>query len=382
MLENKYHLNFWYYVNIADQNDNLITLIEESGVNSVMTGQIPVMTDYNKGKISSFLKECDNKKFEVILNDHRFRLNRLKDVGEAEFRQGIKEAADFYSNFPAAKYALVHDEPAGTEWEILYSAFKIIRQETSLIEPFAALNHCGSMNENAAINKLNEYIDNTNTKILLYNCYSQCFREENEKLQGLVNYFRNLRLFSSVAKEKNITLCMSLICCTHWNFRSISQDDLRWQLNVAAAHGVKGFYWFSPFSRRYTGAFNGFPVDCNGEKTNLFYPFSYENKCFMETVAKKLEGYNLQETYHYFVSYGGFKPFEKGLDPVIEEVSTHYDYPLIISRFTNNDKKQLIMIVNSSQSHANKVTVKLNSIYKKEILPQWLLPGAAFIEEV
>lgn len=378
MLDNRYHINFWNYVPAELQDKDTVKLMSELGFTSIMTGGIPVMADDNyKKKIAEVLDECDKRGITAIVSDGRFKMFHMRSNGEEQYRKDIREATEFYKQFPAAKYALVFDEPRTEDWPWLFRAFQIMHEETHL-QPFSALFHGRGMEENSVYKELNEYIDKTNTKLLLYNCYSQVFREEEEKIQGLNNFFRNLRLHAEIAQKKEVTLCVSLACVAHWNFRSVTQDDIRWQLNTSAAHGVKGFYWYYPFGRKtQKSSFVDHPVDMYGDKTPYFYPLSFENKYFMEFTASKLKSYTLEKVYHDFTAYGGYPLFEEDKDEIISNVHNEYHRPLIVSRFKNAEGKNLIMIVNNSQRDVAHVKVTLKPAFDTGHRRQWIAPGGA-----
>lgn len=217
-------------------------------------------------------------------------------------------------------------------------------------------------------NVLCDYVETVKPEVLLYNVYSQCMAEEHEKEQGVINFFYQLNLFSEIAKKYKIPLWASLFITSCWVFRSPDKLDFRWQLNMCAAHGVKGFVWYHFQQGEEVAGKNGScPIDAFGEKSELFYPLAFENKAFKINIIDKLEGYELEEVYHYYQRYGNFKMWEFSHDDVIEEVKSQYNRTLIISRFKANDGsgRQKVMITNFNRTENGHFDIKFKGEYAK-----------------
>lgn len=98
-----------------------------------------------------------------------------------------------------------------------------------------------------------DFVRRSGIGILSYDCYFQL-----EELHGqltdraLETYFRNLRIFQEVAAETGIELWYTTLAVGHMMYRCPTEDDIRWEINTAVAHGVQAlFYWFL-----YSGFYN------------------------------------------------------------------------------------------------------------------------------
>jgi len=233
--------------------------------------------------------------------------------------------------------------------------------------------------------ELEDYVDTVKPDFLLYNVYSQCLAEEFEKEQGVVNFYHQLYVYVEMAKAKKLPLWASLLCASCWSFREPTLAEIRWQLNVCAAHGVKGFVWYHlQESSQAPGSRHTAPIDGFDEKTYMYDYVKHETKSFMRSIANKLDDYELVETYHWMFRYANFKSFEYCEDEVIEDVRSKYNRHLIISRFkaTDGSGKQRVMIVNGHQKENGHFSIKFRGEYAKYNVGSesgFLAPGAAKI---
>lgn len=232
--------------------------------------------------------------------------------------------------------------------------------------------------------ELNDYIDTVHPDFLLYNVYSQLMSEDVEKEQGMINFYYQLYMYYETARERGIPLWASPMCTACWSFREPNKNELKWQLNVLAAHGVKGFVWYhlqetamNPGQRSSMGALNHFD-----EKTYMYDWLKYENSCFKHSIISKLEGYELEDVYHYMFRQSNFKAWEFVDDDVIEDVRSLYHRHLIISKFKAPDGKMRIMITNGSQNENGNFSIKFKGeLAKYNVTNQagFLCPGGAAI---
>ena len=378
MFSNRYHINFWNYIDARLQDESTVELCKQLGFTAIMTGGGSYL-DENEG-YTRLLTACEKYGMEAVVFDRSFRLTTYKKLGRDAYTAGVKGALRFFEKFPAVKYAFVWDEPAGEDWQAMYEACEIIRRCSDKILPFNSLNHFNVAGEREVSEKLQEYMARSGSDIILYNCYSQCFACEKDKEQGLDNYFRQLRTVGSFALQHDIPFALSLISVGHWIFRVPTQNDIRWQLSTAAAHGATGFYWFHPFELPYyTASFRGYQVDQFGERSDTFYPLAYENKIFMRYIAARLQGFKLEKPYHVFRAYGGFPLFDKESDEIVADVENPDQRPLIVSRFRNGEGKRIVMVVNNSQTDNATVRICLTNGQNKK---EYMAPGSIVLMDV
>ncbi|MBQ4268623.1 MAG: hypothetical protein IJB97_03115 [Clostridia bacterium] len=388
-MSEKMQISAWNYIDARYQGAEDVRRWKEMGLTLVMTGGVDFCNPVRAAKIAEVLEECERQGMDAIVREDQFDIRAYLDQGKEAFEKKATEALRFYEKFPAVKYVFVWDEPMNDEqWSAMGEVCSFIQNTSKKIKGFCSLNHyCGAAKKDL-YEKLDRYVETCNPDILLYNCYSQCFDREEDREQGLENYFINLKLFSEYAKAHGLILATSLVCVGHWSIRMPTQDDICWQLNTAAANGVRQAYWFHPFERLDETPFNqtsyrGHPINYRGEPTAIYQPLCYENNHWLANMKGFgiYEDAKLEKVYHVFRSYGGFPYFYKGEDEYVWEIKNPYNRPLILSRFVKADGKRVLMLVNNAQRGCADVTVVFNKELNRPNKSGYLAAGAAmFIE--
>ncbi len=357
--------------------------------------QLPQHWHYDKtGHEEKTLDECVAEAKEVGLPllywDRRFVAN--KPAMKADFekaKQRLKFAKERYGD--AIVGVFMDDEPFwGYQNE--HKSIDNCAKYKAMIEElapeyftFIALYGPPYWNYDKDVEVLNDYVDSVHPEFLLMNVYSPMLSEKNEQEQGDIFYFYSLNVFRDVAKAKGIPFWASLMCSSCWSFREPTQTDLRWQMNIAAAHGATGFVWYHLQSFNSNSNNRGMcPIDSYNVKTPMYYWMQFENKSFMDRIGKPLEDYELEEVYHYYQRFANFKSWHFSTDDVIESVSSQYNRPLVISKFKAKDGsgKYKIMITNVSKTDNGHCTIKFRGEYSKYNVgdtSMYIIPGGALI---
>lgn len=344
-------------------------------------------TGLEEANLDKYIESCRRNNLPALYSDRRFWGTRpIAKPSLEKAKERLKFAMDNYRD--VIKGIFIADEPWwGRQDE--HKAIDACKQYVDLVrenEPdlwtFIAL--LGVHDRyNKGYEELRDYVDTVHPDFLLYNVYSQCLAEDFEKEQGIINFYYQLYVYTQMAKEKNIPLWASLLVASCWSFREPTQQELRWQLNVCAAHGVTGFVWYhlqegceNPGQRHVA------PIDGFDNKTWMYDALKHENHAFMKTIASKLEGFKLQEVYHYMIRYSNFKAFEFADDEYIEDFRSQYHRHLIVSRFADENGRQRVMVTNGSQDKNGHFSIKFKGEYAKYNVGAesgYLAPGSAKI---
>ena len=127
-------------------------------------------------------------------------------------------------------------------------------------------------------------ITRSSLSMVSYDNYTQCYNRNKE--YGLDMYFDNLRIYSNVAKRCGVSLWTTLLSVGHWSYRIPSEDDLRWQISTAVAHGVNAILWFYLYARELEDDFRGSPFDLFYRKTATYENMVRQNNIFNQYYAK------------------------------------------------------------------------------------------------
>lgn len=379
---NDYQISFWNYVASHLQGAEMVDLMRSMGCTLYMSPEHKQPSGRNN--MLAVLQRCETLHMPCIVYDHRVVLRVLQERGEEAYIRNLKEVYGEYKGFSSAAYCFICDEPnSDAEYEATFRACELMRKFMPAIRPFVSHNHVGMRSEKDGERVLERFMQKMKPDFLLYNCYSQCMEEPEDKIQGLENYFHNLYKFEKVSKRYKVPLWQSLLLCGHLCLADPTQAQLRWQLNVGAAHGVTGFFWFHPLELGYSYDARGHAVDNRGVKTQKYDQVAYESARFMNDIAPRLRHYDHEKTYHLHMAASEFESFYRDCDDVIADLSSLKNRPLVVGKFRHKEdpSRCAVMLVNGSQENMSHASIEFNKggIGKDSL---YLAPGTAKIYEV
>ena len=336
------------------------------------------------------LDSCEKRSIKVLLTDHRVHWRTLQREGEEKFRKLVKEAVKDFGSHPASFAFFVGDEPTKVNWEAAKRAVQIV-QELSPIPAFINFfpqwlgddyeKLMGVRGEDYA-QLLDEFIKETGLQFLAFDCYN-CMNIKEPKA-GLDMYFRNLNLFSEVAKKNHIPCWCSALCMGHWNYRTPSLHDMRWQVNTALAHGITGIQWFCMYEIELReDSWEDYPINFYGEESETCRKLRELNREAARKYGDIFPDLELERVFHYAESYGGTYFYYDGVDENLKSYSNTYRAPAVVSRFRHKKTGNLYyFFVNMSFTENSYMKVEFIEKYADSNKGIWLSPGAALLREL
>lgn len=343
---------------------------KELGMNAAMSFEYrgPADREY----ILELLNEAQRQGIKVIVCDCRVRWSNYSAKGSEGYKRDVEAAVTDFGRHAAFLAFHVGDEPDAGSWNTMLAAAKLVNElSVAYVNFFPLFNEdfegrLGTDHEGYC-KKLVSAVRETGLKMLSYDCYDQCFEVDREI--GINQYFRNLNAFSRLAKECGVPLWTCLLSVGHWCYRVPTEDDLRWQLSTAAAHGAKGVMWFYLYQRYLESSYRNSPFDLYYRRTETFDRLARQNRIFLEHYAGRLCQAEPVRIYHYRTAYGGTPLYHEGCIDGLT-LSEKYGTPLIISQFEDRDG-QFLVLVNNSQT----VSAKVSGRYGEKAIDEWLAPG-------
>lgn len=353
----KYRMSFWNYTSPASMNDEDVVSFGEDisklGINLAMTP--PYREPSHKETVLKVLDECHKRGIKAFVSDIRTSFYTLNKIGEDEFRKGVAEAVADFGSHPATYGFLIGDEPDLKLWDDAVNAFNIVKEATptlnNLLNFFPCYWNGFEERMGCPAHKYEEYLDDflkrTGASILSYDYYSQCCYDDRSKWIDI--YFKNLNMFRKVAEKNGAELFTSLLSVGHWMYRCPNEDDFRWQISTAVAHGVVGIMWFFIFQKgMFIENYRTAPIDVFGEHSETFEWLSRQDRIFMLRTAKLLDKYKFDRVEHWTTQYGETPIFKgEGVLKSINPVEMHE--PLAITYFKTDDGETCVGITNLSQ---------------------------------
>lgn len=369
LINNQLLLSFWGYRRFGQQDTkSTIEMWKDAGFNTVLSFIYP--KDYQKpSDMIELLDLCAENNLKVILYDDRIHCHRLQEMSEDEYEKAVIRSVKEFGNHPAAVAFFVSDEPNKDTLPLAEKAVQIV-QKHSPIPAFVNFYPMWRSKDyvdlvgvaGSEIDKLySRFIKNTGLGCLAYDCYGAMSVRDTETEMNV--FFDNLNTYYKIAKETGVPLVTSLLCTGHWSFKQPNLSDLRWQISVALAHGVKGVQWFMLYDN--DEKLGDSPIDIYNERQPSYYDLRKVNREFLTDLGDLIPKLELEEVYHYAKSYGGTQTYAEGYDEYLKSFTAKYRDHAIISRFRHKETGRIwYMFVNTSRISGNLFQFRFASPYE------------------
>lgn len=375
-----YDFSFWNYqpVGFKDEKE-AVAEWKDAGITLPMTFEYDPAR-HEKERMLRLLDECEKAGLRAIVCDARTRYHHLREVGEAQFREDVAAAAADFGDHPAVFGFHVGDEPDRHSWEYAVSAYRIVREAAPRLTPFLNMfPYWHGFEETMGVSTPEEYtellvdfIRRSGATLLSFDSYGQCAYFDREYYQDC--HILNLRIFGEAARRTGVRLFVSLLSVGHWGYRVPTQDDIRWQIYTAAAHGATGFHWFSFYQATLDGNYRENPVDMFGKRTRTFDAISYEDRVFLQFFAKKLAACSWEWVRYFSRPAGGFPLFTKD-DTLLSVSVVVHETQVAVTRWKDKDGDPVFTFVNMDRE----LPTKLRLVFGGKLAPRscdvWIVPG-------
>jgi hypothetical protein len=205
------------------------------------------------------------------------------------------------------------------------------------------------------------------------------------------NFWSNLAVARKVALRHDIPLYNIVLTAPHWNYRDLTQSDVRLQVFGSLVYGVKGLAYYKFMSQELDildapalGNFRGGPLDEFGHRTPTWYWLRNANEK-VQNLASTLLRLRSDDVYH----VGGAMPVENHGITSGSLVTALDGGEFVVGEFTHEDGSRYVMVVNRSttaSAHVNAkfvpevkdleyVSTRTGKLDKYEMAYYWLSPG-------
>lgn len=381
-MDNKIKFGFWNYApfGVVNNKEAVKDWIE---INSNLP--MSFVYDYQKNdkqEMISLLDECEKNGLKLIISDTRTLFRNLKDLSEQQYRQLVKEAYSDFGHHKASFGFFIGDEPNLDETDLFIKASQIVNEETKGLTPFANLLPYFVSNEfvhddtKKDYEKLSQVLDSilkeSKLPLIGYDQYSQMGDEYTNQEAGINSYFFGLNKFREITKANNIPFYVSLLSVGHWMYKVPTEDDIRWQISTAFAHGARGVIWFYFYQTEYDYSYRLSPFrNVDLKKTPMFDIIARQQFLFKSQNEEILNKVELEDVYYLGDIYDDSRRFV--YDEYITNIRLDRKLPVIISYYKENDSDhKWVSFVNASQKNSNLFRISFKG--QPEVV-FWLSPG-------
>lgn len=349
----RFPISFWSYTTFDQIGAEAVKDYVDCGMTLVQTPRFKPEKDEVKDMIA-FLDACHESGLKAIVCDDRaYFWIWDKAGGKAGFRDSFAQAFRDFGNHPAVFGFHLGDEPNKSNVQQAFWGSAIHKEVAPSLSPFLNLGPYGPGScewvgyEDYGV-YLDDYVRIGKADFLCFDVYWQLLPEKN----GRELYFTCLKMFTDAARRHKLPLWISPLAVGHFRYRCPTEDLFRWQVNTAAAHGLKGFVWFFFYMRGPHDNYRVSPIDEHWERTETFEWLSRVNRTFLKWHAPVLLGLELQNVYHQGEVWGGY-PELKNNSRLVKH--TEGNLPLIISEFKDRQGRDYVAVVNNSQTASNRI---------------------------
>lgn len=339
------------------------------GTTFTMTGFYDLEPD--KNKMLAILDECEKYNIKILFVDHRITFDKIHN---ADYKKILIELINDFGNHPAVYGFYLGDEPSEKYIDDAVETIRLFKEMCpdkipyiNLLPwvPWSVKDDPLLLAENRSNykEKVIDFIRRSGIEIWGYDCYLQMQGRITED-KWIDAYFKNLMIHGEAAKETNTSLYYTTLATGHGGYRCPNQNEFRWEISTAVAHGARGiFYWFF-YAEPYNFNYRLHPINQLNERTDTFRWLSSENRIFQMVYGSLFTELTLDKVYHIHKSYGGTPLLEEGSDEYIKEVRSYDENnkftPAILSRFTrtNDLEKYYYALVNNSTEKCVYIYVK------------------------
>ena len=373
-------LGFWNYVKCGMLGKEAVKDWKELGMTVAMSCDFDDRI-HAKSEILDVLDECKKYGLKLIIRDKRTRFRRYMKRTREEFICGVRQAYADFGNHEAVFGFFIGDEPSPCEEEAFIDTLRIVVEEMPNLTPFGnTFAYWGGadflMLTGRKVDRYDKLVDRmfleTKAPIIGFDHYAQCVEEGFNKDAGINSWFYNLDKYREHSKKNNAQFYASVLCVGHWSHRVPTEDDIRWQLYTALAHGARGIIWFHLYQYKLEDSYRNAPFyGKNFKRTEMFDCLARQQDIFHQYYEKQFNKMEVTEVYHTGHIYDPARRFCE--DENIQEVTGRFSLPTIITYYKEFDSEaRWVSILNASQRRVNEITVKFAC---GKVHTFWLAPG-------
>lgn len=312
----------------------------------------PMSPAYNEGsnkqEMLNLLDKAHEYDMQVIIIDYRTGWRVLTAQGEESYRKLFNQALADFGAHPAVMGFMVGDEPCAQDAADAFKAARIQREMAPHLMPYLnLLPWFDWIGERMGTPALAPYLDravNEGVNLLAYDCYSQMWEGDS----GWDVYFNNLREYMMASLRLNVPFQTTLLSIGHYTYRCPNEDEMRWQLSTAVAHGASGILWFLIHLPNIWDCYRQAPIDQFGCRSHAFQWLSLTNRLFQALCGDIMTGLKIACCYHVHKAYGGMPLFKS--HGKVMEIHSEKNIPLIFSEFKDANDDLYWVIVNNSMT--------------------------------
>lgn len=343
----KFVFSMWTYNGIGEFTPDEIDVWADLGMNIPMLPSTVIGRDDPKILIP-WLDHALELGVKLIVNYSGMGYNEYSRLGRDGYVRMIKPLYDALAGHPAVHGFCIGDEPSDAEsLAASLECLKINKELAPHLTPY--LNYTGNSTSfgpaefggTDLAGWMKRVHDETGTTEICFDEYAQTINEG----EGKSSYLATVSKFVEAGKAaggSDVWGC--LLSSGHHVFSPQREVDYRWQINTAAALGLRGVLWFRLYDRATSSnEYYGSPIDEFGTKTEGYYALRRCQRRFSYNFGEIIMKLRHKKTYHVKSDRGVFPTFGPGCHDVIDDITANDD--TLVSFFDGEDGFEYLAVV-------------------------------------
>jgi len=303
---------------------------------------------HDKADMLAILDACSEHGIQAVVVDTRCNYPAFHNKGEKAFRAGLADAIADWGRHPATFGLEAGDEPHG---EMIPAAHRTAAIHKEIAPHLTHFMSFGGYSPHGAewmgLRSYRKYLDDfcqaAHPRFIHMNNGGGMLDDPD----AFDIYFRATKMVADAAQRNDTRFWVTLLCAGHFTCKRPNEDQLRWQLNTAAASGAQGVGWFFLYMRKPHANYTDVPIDEHWQRTEHFARLSRVNRTFIKLHGPVITQLKLQRCFHVGRAFGGYPGTIDSELVKAARVRTG-DFPLIVSEFVDPAARPYVAIVNNS----------------------------------
>jgi hypothetical protein len=190
----------------------------------------------------------------------------------AKIEAAIDQAVATFGSENATLGFYLWDEPKASQFKGLSLAVSRLRVTAPRLTEFVCMLPNYAELDTSYREFLTQYVETVSPAVLSYNFYGTM---EGGKLRD--GYWSNLNDVQFVSANAGIPFWTTVLSCPHFNFRELSDADIRFQVFSAIVYGAKGIAYYL-YQTPTVGNYRLGPIDTDGSKTETWHMVKRVNR--------------------------------------------------------------------------------------------------------
>ncbi len=354
-MNKQFAFTMWVYAPINEFTPDEVDVWADCGMTVPMT---PAVEFDNVAALGPYLDRAEKRGIKLIAGVTGVSYEDYMRLGEEEYTRRVGLLIEKIGHHPALYGFLVGDEPKGGEpIEAAFNCIRINKKLAPHLTPF--LNYRGGtvgfseeeLGGRTPAGWMKRVREETGVDVFTFDEYSQMVNDGD----GKTYFFETAGTMSDMGKESGCDVWGCLLSSGHHVFAAPTETDIRWQINMAAALGIRGIMWFRFYDRVGANELFGSPVDEYGNKTEAYYAMLRCQRRFSDNYGEIFMRLNHKKTYAVKSGRGVFPEFTEGCHELIKSIKP--DDEAIVSFFEDENGVEYLCVVHCVTKHYGVVRI-------------------------